>query len=104
MNRFFLISLTLLFSLQSLGSEIWIATPKPVTRDELDEITEKYRALVKTSDIVSLYDFLLAHPISNSQMAVILDLDSLGRAASLNGNFKKALEYYTRLEGILENF
>jgi hypothetical protein len=103
MQKFTLI-LILIFSLQSAASEVWLATPNPVSREELDEIQEKYRALIKDADIVSVYEALIAHPISSSQMAVVLDLDSLARAASLNGNFKKALGHYIKLAEILKAF
>jgi hypothetical protein len=98
MKKLSIFFLTFVFATQTLASDIWVGTPNLVSRDQIDEITEKYRPQVKDGDFVSSFDFLIGHPASQSQMAIILDLDSMARADALNGLFAKAFSQYLKLE------
>lgn len=97
MKKSLIVILILVFGVQSLGAEFWVVTPKISSRAKLDEIAEKYRSEIKDGDFSTSFDNLLGHPASPEEMSVILDLDSLARAAALNGFFKKASDYYLKL-------
>jgi len=86
------------FGVQTLASDIWVTTPKPSTQEKLTEISEKYKLQMRDNDFTSSFDHLIGHPTSQAEMAIILDLDSMARAAALNGAFKKASEYYLKLQ------
>jgi len=103
MKKLKIVVFILVFAQQAFGSEFWIGTTRSVTREQIDEIAEKYRTQIKDGYFSSSFDFLIGHPASDSQMAVILDLDSSARAASLNGLFQKAFDQYQKLEEKLKN-
>jgi hypothetical protein len=97
MKKFFLNLTVFFFATNVMATEVLVTSPEPTTKERLAEITEHYRSVIKEGDFVSSYEYFLNHPASQSQMAVILDLDSQGRADSLNGNFKKAEVFYSKL-------
>jgi hypothetical protein len=97
MKNYFLI--ILFFSSVSLqASEMWVTTPSELTtKEKLHRLTEKPSDAFKDTDLISMHEALLSHPISNSDLKSLLSLEDEAQNLSLSGSFQVAFNKYEAL-------